>query len=233
MGMLCHCRHASAVPHQHRRLAASTSSSPSAPRIATATRGRSLAHARSQLNRRQDRCHCRNIRSLRHSGSITAREHPPTSVTYPVGEAALRGQCGQSMWRSASSLVANSVAPMLLRRAGMSHARSQPLKLDRAEHQCSVDIDRRRPNCRSHQHQCQRRHNAQTHAVICNDVRQRAASVQRQHQDQTSSPLSRSATHLSLAASRAATHSNRLTRIDAHQLCCITCSCRIARIDAQ
>lgn len=64
---------------------------------------------------------------------------------------------------------------MLLRRAGMSHARSQPLKTDRAEHQRSVDIDRRRPHCRSHrhqrqhrpqhQHQCQRRHNAQTHMV--------------------------------------------------------------------
>jgi hypothetical protein len=82
--------------------------------------------------------------------------------------------------------------------------------------------------------------------VTHDDDRRRAASVQRQHQDQTSSPLSRRATHTSFVAARAAMHSNHAARIGAPQHRCIlaaaasrasrhrdiTCSSRTASNDA-
>ena len=219
-----HCRHASTVPHRHRRLAASTSSTPSAARIAIAIRSRGLAIAhrhvmslsplpamsrigtgvgrinifvaarlayhrrhsrlgfaltRPQHHRQQDRCRCRNIRSLRHSGSVTAREHPPTSITHPHcakgGRCRLRRQCGQSLWRSASSRAVDSVAHMPLRRAGMSHTRPP---LPKTRHQC--------------QHRLQRQRQRRRTDTPCHMQRR-----------------------LSFAAVRTAMHSNRATRIGA------------------
>jgi hypothetical protein len=49
--------------------------------------------------------------------------------------------------------------------------------------------------------------------VARNNVQHRAASVQHQRQDETSSPTSRKVTHLSFAATHTAMHSNRATRI--------------------
>jgi hypothetical protein len=65
-----------------------------------------------------------------------------------------------------------------------------------------------------HQRQCQRRCNARKHIVASDDIERSAESVQRPLQDSVS-PTSRSATHICFAASRAATHSNRTTRIGA------------------
>jgi hypothetical protein len=103
-----------------------------------------------------------------------------------------------------------------------SHAWSHAIAPSTVQHQRSVSFDRRRPcHCShrqqrqhqsQHQRQCQRRCNARKQIVARNDTKRSAESVQRPLQDSVS-PTSRSATHICLAASRAATHSNRTTRI--------------------
>ncbi len=79
MGMWRHCRHASAVPHRHRRLAASTSSTPSAARIAIAIR------AAVSLSRIDMSCHFRHCQQCPASapaqGASPSSSRPDSRIT--------------------------------------------------------------------------------------------------------------------------------------------------------
>jgi hypothetical protein len=110
-----------------------------------------------------------------------------------------------SWWRSASSQVANPVAPKPLRRAGVSHARSPPPKTDRAEQsQRSGNPEHRRQICRSHRHQCQRRR------------RRTGTHRHMQRRPEQSSISAVSAPRSSIVANEHSRHAHRHTSVPLH-----------------